>query len=98
MEANTINLTISETYTPYIYSMSDGQSVGDKANIFMVIGMFTTKTVSLEKAAELVGKSIWDFVEILKKYNIPWGEYTQDDQKLDDITIAKITGEVYGKN
>jgi predicted HTH domain antitoxin len=95
MESNTINWTISETFTPYIYSMSDGQSVGDKANIFMVIGMYATKTVSLEKAAELVDKSIWDFIEILKKYNIPWGDYTQESHNFDDITIAKITGGVY---
>jgi predicted HTH domain antitoxin len=78
--------------------MSDGQSAEDKANIFMIIGMFTTKTVSLEKAAELAGKSIWDFIEILKKYDIPWGTYTQESQNLDDITIAKLTGGLYEKD
>jgi predicted HTH domain antitoxin len=97
METNTINWTISETFVPYIYTMSDGRSASDKANLFMVIGMFTTKTVSLEKAAELAGKSIWDFIEILKKYDIPWGSYTQESQNLDEITIANLSGELYGK-
>ena len=98
METNVLNWTISEAFIPYIYSMSDGRSIEDKASLFMVIGMFATKTVSLEKAAELAGKSIWDFIEILKKYNIPWGNYTQESQKLDDITIVKLTGGLYGED
>ena len=98
MKGNVLNWTVSETVTPYIYTMADGESVEEKANIFMIIGMFTTKTVSLAKAAELAGKSIWDFVEILKKYGISWGEYTPESSRLDDVALAKLTGGLYGKD
>lgn len=92
-----LNWTVSETVMPYIYTMTDGESVGEKANIFMIIGMFATKTVSLEKAAELADKSVWDFVEILKKYNIPWGEYTKESSRLDDVALTKLKGGLYEK-
>lgn len=95
METSTVSIKIQETAKPYIYTMADGQNVSEKANIFMVIGMYAAKTISLEKAAELAGKSIWDFIEILKKYNIPWGSYTEESQILDDITIAKLSEGLY---
>jgi len=98
MDTSALEWKISKTATPYIYTMSAGQNVSDKANIFMVIGMYATKTISLEKAAELAQKSIWDFVEILKKYNIPWGNYAEESQNLDDITISKLTEGVYAEN
>lgn len=88
-------VTLSDKLTPYIYSMRDGNTMEDKVNIFLVIGMFVSKTISLEKAAELAGKSIWDFVDFLKKYQIPWGEYTEEAAELDDVAIAKFSERIY---
>lgn len=95
MDAKTSNMTISENMKPYIYTMVDGESIEDKANIFMIIGMFAAQTISLEKAAELMGKSVWDFIEILKKYHIPWGEYTEESKQMDDIALMKLAGGIY---
>ena len=63
-------ITLSDKLTPYIYTMKDGDTIEDKVNIFLIVGMFASKTISLEKAAELAGKSICDFVDFFKKYQI----------------------------
>lgn len=84
-------ITLSDKLTPYIYTMKDGDTIEDKVNIFLIVGMFASRTISLEKAAELAGKSIWDFVDFLKKYQIPWGEYTEDGAELDNISIEKLS-------
>lgn len=88
-------ITLSDKLTPYIYTMKDGNTVEEKVNIFLIIGMFVSKTISLEKAAELADKSIWDFVDILKRYQIPWGEYTEEGAELDEIAITKLSEGVY---
>ena len=95
MGRNAKNWTVSESVTPYIYTMTDGESIEEKANLFMIIGMFATRTVSLQKAADLAGRSVWDFAEILKRYDIPWGEYTQEDSRLDEVSLSKLAGGIY---
>lgn len=52
MRAEALSISISENMEPYIYTMSDGKSIAEKANIYMVIGMYSAKVISLEKAAE----------------------------------------------
>ena len=84
-------IILSEKLTPYIYSMKDGNTVEDKVNIFLIMGMFASKTITLEKAAELADKTIWEFIDILKKYDIPWGEITEEGAEMDDIAIAKLS-------
>lgn len=48
MDTKTSNMIISENMKPYIYTMVDGESIEDKANIFMIIGTFAAQTISLE--------------------------------------------------
>ena len=74
-------IILSEKLTPYIYSMKDGNTIEDKVNIFLIMGMFASKTITLEKAAELADKTIWEFLDILKKYDSPWGEATEEGQR-----------------
>lgn len=95
MDVKNLQFTISENMKPYIYTMTDGENIEDKACIFMVIGMFAARTISLEKAAELTDKSVWDFIEILKKYHIPWGEYTEESSRMDDMALMKLAGGIY---
>lgn len=54
--------------------------------------MFVSKVVTLEKAAELTGKSVWDFIEILKAYEISWADYTEEDLQMDDTALEKLAG------
>lgn len=84
-------IILSEKLTPYIYSLKDGNTIEDKVNIFLIMGMFASKTITLEKAAELADKTIWEFMDLLEKYDIPWGEATEEGVEMDDIAIAKLS-------
>lgn len=55
---------------PYLYAIKDGNSITDKANLSLILGLFVSKAVTLEKAAELVEKPIWDFIDLLKSCQI----------------------------
>ena len=52
--------------------------------------------ITLEKAAELADKSVWNFIDILKEHQIPWGEYTEEDMQMDEFAIKKLAGGMYG--
>lgn len=91
-----INITIKENVLPYLQVIREGDNVADKANLSIIIGLFVSKTVTLEKAAELAGKNIWEFVDILKDCHIPWGEYTEDAQEMDELAMKKLAGDIYG--
>ena len=47
------------------------------------------KVISLEKAAELAGKTMSQFVDILISRNISWNEYTQSHFAQDESSINK---------
>ncbi|MGN8844889.1 UPF0175 family protein [Niallia sp. HCP3S3_B10] len=49
--------------------------------------------ITLARAAELGGKSISDFIQILINHNIHWAEYTEEHKKQDDETIDFILKE-----
>lgn len=92
MAQNIVDVEIPETLVPYLYMMKDGKTVDDKVTISIVAGLFVSGTVTLEKAAELAGKSIWDFIDFLKEHNIPWGTYTEDELKMDEHFIDNLSG------
>lgn len=90
MSVKNVDVWIPEDLMPYVYTIRDGKTVNDKVALTMVIGLFVSKIVTLEKAAELADKSIWDFQDILESYEIPWGEYTEESCQLDNDTINKL--------
>ena len=61
-----------------------------------IVGLFAAKAVTLEKAAELMGKSVWDFMDILKEYQIPWGECTEEGLQMDASAVEKLAEGFYG--
>ena len=90
-----MDIQISKEILPYLYTMKDGETITEKTNLSLILGLFASKAVTLEKAAELSGKNIWDFIDILKKYQIPWGEYTEDSMLMDNNTMTKIAEGAY---
>ena len=95
MSTKSVDITISEDLVPYLYTLKDGKTVSDKITLSSVVGLFASKVVTLEKAAELTGKSVWDFIDILKAYGIPWSDYTEEDLQMDDMVLEKLAGGVY---
>lgn len=95
MNAGTVQIPVPEKIIPFISSMPDGDTLEDKATLAAVVGLFAAKIVSLGKAAELAGKSLWEFIDILKSHQIPWGEYTEESAAMDDIAMKKLAQGVY---
>lgn len=95
MSTKSVDITISEDLVPYLYTLKDGKTVSDKLTLSAVVGLFASNVVTLEKAAELTGISVWDFIDILKTYGIPWGDCIEEDLQMDDVALEKLAGGVY---
>jgi predicted HTH domain antitoxin len=88
---NTDKVKLSEDLTVFINRLSFlGESLEEKVNVSLAISLFAGKQVSLAKAAELANKSLTDFMDILKKINIPWCDYTEDMKNSDDLAIGQM--------
>ena len=51
MSSKNIDIKISEDLVPYLYILKGGETVSDKLTLSAVVGLFTTKVITLEKAA-----------------------------------------------
>lgn len=89
----TFEVTLPEELIPFLNKIS-GDSIDQKVRLAFAINLFTTKTVTLEKAAELSGLSLLDFMAVLEEQGIPWGEYTDEHKKQDDLVIKKMLKEI----
>ncbi len=67
-----------------------GESLDEKLRVSLAINIYFNKLVTLEKAAQLSGLALVDFVDLLKKQEIPWGEYTWEHKNQDDKVLLKI--------
>lgn len=72
MSTKSVDVAISEELVPYLNMIKDGKDIEDKLTLAAVFGLFAAKLITLEKAAELTGKRVCDFIDILEAYEIPW--------------------------
>ncbi len=54
-------------------------SIDDMIKLPLAIGLFATREISLAKAAELCGKNITEFKDLLISYEIPLSLETQSE-------------------
>ena len=88
---NTEKVKLNDGVMTFINKLSFlGDSLDDKVNVSLAISLFAGKQVSLARAAELSNKSLTEFMDILKKINIPWCEYSEEMKNTDDIAIQTI--------
>jgi predicted HTH domain antitoxin len=90
---NTKGLNIPDEFIKIINKTGYGKSLNEKVKLSLAIGLFVDKSVTLEKAAELAGKPLANFVDILISRNIPWMEYTEQHAEDDDFAIMKYAEE-----
>ena len=50
MSSKNIDIKISEDLVPYLYILKGGETVSDKLTLSAVVGLFTTKVITLEKS------------------------------------------------
>ena len=95
-ESSHIQVSLPEYFVPIFRSMGLGTNLDNTVKLSLAIGLFTGKTVSLAKAAELAGLSLADFITILQEQNILWIEYTDEAKKMDEIAIDRyVKGKRY---
>ena len=85
---DSVKVTLQDNILPYLQVINDGDDLADKANFSIVIGLFAAKMITLEKAAELAGKSIWNFIDTLKETSIKCQKRTSD-------SLGRIYGRGY---
>ena len=90
---STFQLQLPEELLPFLDKIN-GDSINKKVRVAFAINLFAQKTVSLEKAAELSGETLVDFMGILKEQGLPWGEYTEEHLRQDEWVIKKILKEM----
>jgi predicted HTH domain antitoxin len=89
----TFEITLPEDLIPFLDKIF-GDSIDQKVRLAFAINLFISKTVTLERAAELSGLSLLDFMYLLGEQGISWGEYTDEHKKQDDLVIKKMLKEI----
>jgi len=89
-EKQNIQVNIPGEFAPFVFQLKDGKTLDEKVKLQLAIGLFLSKTVTLSKAAELAGESLWEFIDLLKAQGIEWGEYGEEQARQDDLAISKI--------
>ena len=68
----------------------DRRSIDGKVKVSLAIGLFVEKQVTLAKAAELLGKTLGEFIDLLRLKNISWMEYTEEHLRDDERVIREL--------
>ena len=92
------NIKIYDEIIPIVNMLNGGKTIDEKVNVSIAVGLFAGKMVTLARAAELSKLSLGEFIDILKDREIPWGEYTEEYEKMDDVTIKNLLGRMENTN
>ena len=92
MEESKAKVGINPEFLPFLQG-ENVNSVDEDVNLSLAMYLFTARKLTLARAAQLCGKSLSDFIQILIAHNIHWAEYTEDHKKQDDETIEFILKE-----
>ena len=77
-----------------LFNSLDGTNIDSKVKVSLAIGLFVEKQVTLAKAAELSGKTLGEFIDLLRSKQIPWVEYNEEHLKDDELVIFKNYWEI----
>jgi predicted HTH domain antitoxin len=89
LEQNEMNVHLLNEIISILEKSGNGKNLNDKVRLSLAIGMFVEKTVTLERASELAGRSLSNFIDILRAKSIPWMEYTNDHVADDEQAMQK---------
>lgn len=92
------NIKIYDDIIPIVNMLNAGNTIDEKVNVSIAIGLFAGKMVTLARAAELSNLSLGEFIDILKDREIPWGEYTEEQEKMDDVAIKNLLNRMENTN
>jgi predicted HTH domain antitoxin len=90
IERSKVDIKVSGDFIPFINKLGSGKTLDDKVNLSIAIGLFVSKNVTLARAAELAELAVGEFIDILVRQGIPWGEYSEDEEKMDDVSVQNL--------
>ena len=82
-----IDCALSSDVISLIQDLGLSKSIDKNIKTSIAIALFTSRSVSLARAAEISEHSLSEFIFLLKNKNIPWGEYTENELRLDEAFI-----------
>ena len=80
----TIEIAIPEELIELLGSEEEAEKQAKEA---FTLDLVRRGKISKGKAAELLGKSLWDLPEFLAEYQIPWFNYSKEDLEKDLETL-----------
>lgn len=89
LEKNAMNVHLPTEIINILEKSVNGKNLDEKVRLSLAIGLFVDKTVTLERASELAGKTIANFIDVLRAKRIPWMEYTEEHLADDELAIQK---------
>lgn len=89
LNQNDMNVRLPQEIIRILDKSVKGNNIDEKVRLSLAIGMFVDQTVTLERAAELAGKPLANFIDILRKKKIPWMDYTYEHLEEDELAIQK---------
>ena len=89
LEENALNVHLPDEMIRILNKSHGGKNIDEKIRLSLAISLFVEGTVTLERAAELAGKPLANFIDILKSKKINWMEYTQEHLEEDELAIQK---------
>lgn len=72
------------------------ESDEERLRVPLAIGLFTERTISLAKAAQLAGLTRYEFAKLLKQRGVPAYDYGEADYREDLAFIARMQEEQLG--
>ena len=91
MKQKHIELEIPEDIAFSLEKEGKSRDISGEIKKAIAVNMFQRKVISLGKASELAGMNRVVFMELLKSYNIPAYEYSENDYKEDLKSIKKLS-------
>jgi predicted HTH domain antitoxin len=92
MSTDSFQINIPKEFYPLIDEL-EGPNLDAKAKVSLALGLFVNEQVTLARAAQLSGKSLSDFIDLLRSKNIPWMEYSEEHLQDDQRVIKEILGD-----
>lgn len=92
MAMESFQVNVPKEFLPLIDAL-EGPNLDAKVKVSLALGLFVNKQVTLARAAELSGKSLGEFIDLLRSRDIPWMEYTEEHLKEDERAIQELLGE-----
>jgi predicted HTH domain antitoxin len=92
MSTDSFQINIPKEFYPLIDEL-EGPNFDAKVKVSLALGLFVNEQVTLARAAQLSGKSLSDFIDLLGSKNIPWMEYSEEHLQDDQRVIKEILGD-----